>query len=313
MSQQASSIPNQGEIGPETSVITPPDIPPAHDETWIFEETAFLNHSPSRNQKMTIPQELKAKESIHDFIIRLGSKLKLDARTILSATIYLHRFYMRLPITSSKYYVASAGITISCKLNDTYRQPDKIALQACNLKNTSSSPIDEQSDMFWRWRDQLLYREELILKALNFDLNIESPYDIRDRLLEHEEEEEEEVDNKKKIDSVLRNSVTLIETLSSLPILVCYDINTLYATALLITLLEYKLKGEDITLPKRYLVDQVGVELQACVKCFLFIKKLLKYSQQDQHYISNKVAARRILSIPTVEFEQVITNMEEEK
>ncbi|EGW31026.1 uncharacterized protein SPAPADRAFT_62920 [Spathaspora passalidarum NRRL Y-27907] len=301
---EPTNIPTEEDTGPVIPVTK------HHDETWIFEEDAFWNHSPSRNQKMTISQELKAKESIHDFVIRLGSKLKLDARTILSATIYLHRFYMRLPITSSKYYVASAGITISCKLNDTYRQPDKIALQACNLKNTSGKPIDEQSDMFWRWRDQLLYREELILKALNFDLNIESPYEVRDRLIEDNFEHQDTVFAKKRVD-LLKNSVTLIETLSSLPILICYDINTLYATAIIITFFEFKAKEPDLQLPNRFLTDELEVDLQTCMKCFLFIKKLLKYSQQDQHFVSNKVAARRVLSIPTVEFEQIIKRMEE--
>ena len=98
------------------------------NKTWIFSEDAVINNSPTRHQKLTISQELKNKESMHDFLIRLGQKLKVDGRTILAATIYLHRFYMRVPISQSKYYVVSAALTISCKLNDNYRTPDKVAL-----------------------------------------------------------------------------------------------------------------------------------------------------------------------------------------
>ncbi|CAK7897772.1 hypothetical protein CAAN2_04S06282 [[Candida] anglica] len=149
--------------------------------SWLFTEEAFLKQSPSRKQ-LTIQQDLKTRESIYDFTIKVGSTLKLNGKTILAATVYLARFYMRVTMTTSKYFVVCAALAISCKLNDNYRPPDKIAMTACQIKNPHKR-IDESSDVFWYWRDQLLYREEIMLKTLNFDLNLDLPYEVKDELL----------------------------------------------------------------------------------------------------------------------------------
>lgn len=270
------------------------------ENTWLFLESSFIHKSPSRIQlKMTITQELKARESIHDFVIRLGSKLKLDGRSILAATIYINRYYMRLPISSSKYYVASAALTISCKLNDTYRQPDKVALQACNIKNPNpAKPFDEQSEYFWTWRDQLLFREELILKTLNFDLNLDLPYAIRDDLAAIDEEDDSLFVEKKA--DILKNTVSLIEILSSLPVLVSFDMYTVFGTLLLVILHEGKKMFEDdsLKLPRNYLVKHLRVNHKLCFECYQYILKLLKYSQEgDPRFVSNKSAFKRLRSL----------------
>lgn len=36
--------------------------------------------------------------------------------------------------------------------------------------------IDEQSKEYWRWRDVIIYNEEILLEALCFDLTIDHPY-----------------------------------------------------------------------------------------------------------------------------------------
>lgn len=36
--------------------------------------------------------------------------------------------------------------------------------------------IDEQSKEYWRWRDVIIYNEEILLEALCFDLKIDHPY-----------------------------------------------------------------------------------------------------------------------------------------
>ncbi|KAK6457015.1 cyclin-like protein [Scheffersomyces xylosifermentans] len=282
--------------------------------TWLFSEEAFLAQSPSRQQKMSVSQELKVRESIHDFVIRLGSSLKLDGRTILAATIYINRYYMRMPITSSKYYVASAAIAISCKLNDTYRQPDKIALQACNIKNPNPSrPIDEQSDMFWRWRDQLLFREELILKTLNFDLNVDLPYSIRDELF-NSHEYESGLFAERKAD-ILKNTVALIEVLSSLPILVAFDMYTVFGTALLVITMEAAQKFNEKTfqLPKYYLRYHLQEDAKACYECYQYIMRLLKYAERDPSAQSNKAAIRRLHSLEEADFRRLANEDEVEE
>jgi protein BUR2 len=37
--------------------------------------------------------------------------------------------------------------------------------------------IDEQSKEYWKWRDVILYTEEMLLEALCFDFDVGHPYD----------------------------------------------------------------------------------------------------------------------------------------
>lgn len=274
---------------------------------WLFLEDAFIRHSPTRKQ-LTVTQELKIRESIYDFVIRLGTSLKLSGETILAATIYINRFYMRYPITTSKYFVACAAIAISSKLNDTYRPPDKIALSACIIKNPNRR-VDEHSDLFWQWRDQLLYREELILKSLNFELNTDLPYSIRDALLsERTIDQDNNIDSSKesnifndKLNHILKNVVSSIEMLSSLPILISYDMKTFFGTMLVLTILEAKEVFIDssnesiLNLPKKYLSNSIGTNVDSCFKCYNYILNLLKFCDNpDPKLASHKMALKKI-------------------
>ncbi|CUM46059.1 unnamed protein product [Debaryomyces fabryi] len=287
--------PNKRNGGDKIERTTFPD-----DNTWLFLEDSFIKHSPSRKQ-LTVTQELKTRESLHDFVIRLGSALKLDSRTILAATVYINRFYMRMPITTSKYYVACAAIAISCKLNDNYRPPDKIAMAACMIKNPHKK-IDEQSDVFWSWRDQLLYREELILKHLNFDLNLFLPYSIRDDLMKMLCQDTNATEQNTKVAEILKNTVSLIEVLSSLPILVAYDINTIFASALIVVMFEAKGRFETANNNEQFSIKSVllflHVDLNLCFKCYQYSLNLLKFCNcEDPKLISHKNASRKLLHI----------------
>lgn len=268
------------------------------ENLWLFLEEAFLKHSPSRKQ-LKVEQELKVRESIHEFIIKLGSLLKLDAQTIFAASVYLNKFYMRVPITTSKYFVASAAIAISCKLNDTYRQPTKIALHSCAIKNPHKE-ITEKSSLFWVWRDQLLYREELMLKTLNFELDLHMPYEIRDRLMAHTLDHSGFNDKKF---NILKNTVASIELLSALPVLVAYDINTVFGCILILIIYEAAhLFHEDLKLPPEY-IDLVAIDIDVCYKCYLYILKLLDYCNvKDAKTHSNKNAIKRIKRISRHDF-----------
>ncbi|KAI5968991.1 hypothetical protein CANMA_001987 [Candida margitis] len=284
---------------------------------WIFPESVVLYRTPSRIQaRITLPQELRIKESMHEFVVRLGTKLKVDGPTLLATTVYLHRYYMRLPLSSSKYFVASAALTISCKLNDNYRQPDKVSLYACNVKNPNPPviknkvkqpppPIDEQNEYYWKWRDQLLYREELILRKLNFELNFTSPYLLQFKILNKIHLGMGHLLYNKKKD-ILKMTITLIELLSSLPVVLCFDMKEILATCFVITILEGKTKlDKELKVPENFLPSVIGVEVDVALHCFRFIKKLLQCSQEDPHVVSNKAAAKRLLPIKSQHFEDV--------
>lgn len=45
--------------------------------------------------------------------------------------------------------------------------------------------VDEQSKDYWRWRDTLLYNEDVLLEALCFDMTVDSPHRILFDLLKY--------------------------------------------------------------------------------------------------------------------------------
>lgn len=254
---------------------------------------------------MTLQQDLKVRELIHDFLLKLGSRLKLDGRTMLAATIYINRFYMQTPITTSKYFVACAAISISCKLHDTYRPSDKIAMTACLLKNPGKQ-VDQHSSLFWQWRDQLLYREELMLKLLNFELNVELPYDFCEDLLV-EKDEKSPNGFFSKLPDILKNAVSKVELASSLPILVAFDSPTLFGTMLVLTVFEAQSKFVDLDslfLPKDYLGRQLHVSVDDCYLCYKYMNKL-RSACEDPKLPSHKNFVTKIGKISKEEFYRI--------
>lgn len=275
------------------------------NKTWIFSEEAVLEDSPTRQQRVPLAMELRLKESLIDFLIKLGTKLKLDSRSMLAATTYLHRFFMRVPISQSKYYVACAALLISCKLNDTYRQPDSIAKIACNMKAPpGSKPIDTTNEIYWKWKDQLLFREELMLRKLNFDLDLILPYNIREWIFKTYHNSDSF--NEKKI-NILKMTTSLIEALSVLPLILCYEMNVIFGVCMIIAIVEGRRMEEnkDLFLPDGLLRDYLNTDYETCLKCFHFIKKILKAGQEEPKYRSNTPMFDRMNKILIEQFEAV--------
>ncbi|CAK9441463.1 uncharacterized protein LODBEIA_P53310 [Lodderomyces beijingensis] len=281
---------------------------------WILPEDDILRQSPSQKEsKITLAQELRLKESIHDFVVKLGLKLKVDAPTILATSVYLHRYYQTVQITSSKYYVASAALYISGKINDCVNSYDRISLYACNLKNPQAAkcpagrqppPIDEQSEYYGRWKSQVTYREEMILHKLNFDLNFASPYLLQHKILNRIHSGMRSTFYEKRKD-IMSRTIKLIELLSSLPVILCYDMKVIFVVCFVITVLEGSNKFKDLTIPENFTSISMEVPVAEAAKCFNLIKKLLEVAQSDTRCISNKAAAKRLLGISSEKFLEV--------
>lgn len=261
---------------------------------------------------MTLPQDLRVRELIYDFVIKLGSRLKLDGRTILATTIYLNRYYMRTPITTSKYFVACAAVSISCKLHDTYRPSDKIAMAACLLKNPGKQ-IDQHSSVFWQWRDQLLYREELMLKLLNFELNVELPYDFCDELRPAEDKNSSN-GFYAMLGDILKYAVSKVELASSLPVLVAYDSRTLFGAMLVLTVFEAQSKFDKLDslyLPPDYLSDHVLVYVDECYSCYKYLMRLRSVCE-DPKLPSHRNFVAKIAKISKVNFFKIANGADKE-
>ena len=274
----------------------PSPAPPLSRNLWLFSEDSFLSKSPSRKQ-VTLPQELQLCELIYAFLIKLGIELKLDGRTILAATVYLNRFYMRMPITTSKYYFTCAAVAISCKLHDCYREPDKIALKACEIRNPHKT-VDQHSAHFWQWRDQLLYREEIMLKMLNFELDVDLPYDFVEPL---QADKDDALRNAfyARLPDIFKHTMAKVEMISAWPVLVAFDMKAIFATMLVLAVKDAQdkfLPEQVVHLPPRYIEDRLDTAIIDCYHCYKYLLKL-KSVCEDARYPSHKNIVAKIPQI----------------
>ena len=128
--------------------------------------------------------------------------LKLPQITLATASVFLHRFFMRHPMIADTahpqrqhqhyYSVAAACLFLASKVEENCRKMKDLVVACVRVAQKSpSKEVDDQDKEFWRWRDTILALEDILLEALCFDLMLESPYTtlynllIQFRLEEH--------------------------------------------------------------------------------------------------------------------------------
>lgn len=150
---------------------------PVADSQWLF-GSEELKKSPSGQAGYDTERERIERMKGCDFILKVGMQLRLPQPTISTACVFLHRFYMRFTLKEFHYYdIAATSLFLATKCEETGRKLKDIVI-ACarTAQKNPTAIVDEQSKDYWRWRDVILYNEELLLEALCFDLIIEHPY-----------------------------------------------------------------------------------------------------------------------------------------
>lgn len=119
-----------------------------------------------------------------NFITQVGILLKLPQLTLCTASVYMHRFFMRysmvdLPQRPGRhpYPIAATALFLATKVEENCRKMKELIVACCRVALKQPNVIvDEQSKEFWKWRDTILHNEDLLLEALCFDLQLEQPY-----------------------------------------------------------------------------------------------------------------------------------------
>ncbi|CAG8974571.1 hypothetical protein HYALB_00004367 [Hymenoscyphus albidus] len=147
---------------------------------WLFTDKEILN-SPSAAHGVPPEHERLCRAKGADFILHAGCILKLPQLTIATASIFFQRFYMRASLDPKRghhhYVIAATALFLATKTEETCRKTKEIVI-ACT-KTAQKNPnlmVDEQSSEYWRWRDNILLYEEMLLELLTFDLVLESPH-----------------------------------------------------------------------------------------------------------------------------------------
>ncbi|KAL3420957.1 cyclin-K [Phlyctema vagabunda] len=148
---------------------------------WYFNETE-ANNTPSVLEGISIVEERSRRAKGVNFITQAGIVLKLPQLTIATASVFFHRFYMRYSMVPEKgglhhYNIAATSLFLATKTEENCRKTKEIVIAVAKVAQKNSNLIiDEQSKEYWRWRDNILLYEELMLELLTFDVVLESPY-----------------------------------------------------------------------------------------------------------------------------------------
>lgn len=170
------------------SSVPPPPSPSnpvllAHQSQWLFTDAELLR-APSILDGMDIDTEHTSRGKGVNFIMQVGIMLKLPQLTLCTASVYLHRFFMRYSMVDlpqrpgmHPYSVGATALFLATKVEENCRKMRELIIACCRVAlKQPNVVVDEQSKEFWKWRDTILHNEDLLLEALCFDLQLEQPY-----------------------------------------------------------------------------------------------------------------------------------------
>ena len=151
---------------------------------WIFTDAELAN-TPSIQDGMSQAEEKEVRAKGVNFILQVGIMLKLPQLTLSTAAIFFQRFLMRASLKKERngvpklhhYQTAATAVFLATKVEESCRKMKELILAFCRVAQKNPNLIiDEQSKVWWRWRDCILHNEDVLLETLCFDLTVESPH-----------------------------------------------------------------------------------------------------------------------------------------
>ena len=144
---------------------------------WIFTEKEVAE-APSILDGLTPEKERENRSKGVNFILQVGIMLKLPQITLATASVFLHRFYMRHSMQTYHYYsMAATCLFLAYKVEECVRKMRELVVACVRVaQKDPHKTVDEQDKEYWRWRDNILQYEDLLLEAIAFDLSLEPPY-----------------------------------------------------------------------------------------------------------------------------------------
>ncbi|KAL2053638.1 hypothetical protein ABVK25_005941 [Lepraria finkii] len=150
---------------------------------WLFAEDE-LKRTPSIIDGLPPEKEREYRGKGVNFILQVGIMLKLPQITLATASVFLHRFYMRHPMQGTPgrsgfhhYEVGATSLFLATKVEENCRKMKELVIACVRVaQKDPQKVVDEQDKEYWRWRDVILYNEDVMLEAICFDLSLEPPY-----------------------------------------------------------------------------------------------------------------------------------------
>ncbi|KAL5375677.1 hypothetical protein DPSP01_011035 [Paraphaeosphaeria sporulosa] len=161
----------------------PPPAVVEAEEQWLFTEDELLQ-APSIVDGMSPEEERALRRKGVNFILQVGMMLKLPQTTLSTAAVFFNRYLMRNSLKPRPgykplhhYQVAATALFLATKVEENVRKMKEIVVACVRVAlKDPNKLVDEQTKDFWKWRDTILYSEDVLLESLSFDMNIEPPY-----------------------------------------------------------------------------------------------------------------------------------------
>lgn len=181
-SEVDSSRPERS-IRPRQNGNLPNELLVLAESQWLFTEGELLR-TPSIIDGLSPDKERENRSKGVNFILQVGIMLKLPQITLATASVFLHRFFMRHSMLDAPsrpgfhyYSMAATSLFLATKVEENCRKMKELVIACVRVaQKDPHKVVDEQDREFWRWKDNILHNEDLLLEALCFDLSLEPPY-----------------------------------------------------------------------------------------------------------------------------------------
>ena len=152
---------------------------------WLFTESELLR-TPSILDGLSSEKERENRGKGVNFIFQVGIMLKLPQVILATASVLLHRFFVRHSMVEAPgrpayhyYSMAATSIFLATKIEEDCRKMKELVVACVRVAQKDSRKlVDEQDKEYWRWKDNILHNEDVLLEALCFDLTLEPPYKV---------------------------------------------------------------------------------------------------------------------------------------
>lgn len=153
------------------------------ESQWLFSDDELLR-TPSILDGLTSEKERDNRSKGVFFLQQVGIMLKLPQITLATASVFLHRFYVRHTMQDREdqkgfhqYPIAATCLFLATKVEENCRKMRELVIACVRVAQKDPNKlVDEQDKEYWKWRDNILHNEDTLLEALCFDLTLEPPY-----------------------------------------------------------------------------------------------------------------------------------------
>lgn len=239
-----------------------------HVNSWLFDLDAFERKTPSRIKGMSFQDEVNKRVKGVAYIFSCCKQLRLSRSVGITAAICFHRFYMYEDLLTHHYFeVGATALFVACKSEECRRNLKDVVKVCAKIASGKPDPIDEESKVYWRWKDLIVKLEELLLEKLNFDVTPENPYKLAMEALKLDtsssKKEPVSKEWEKQTTNLFGNCTYMFELFSRLPISLFCSIESICALAVMLSS-----KKLQITFPTDYIHKEFNVELEEVIRCY---------------------------------------------